>query len=208
MSRKDEEFFTKISYFKILFSKKFKESKALQLIRNKRKIRPFNPFLTCIVEDFDTDYRNPLTLEQLCYKFLHLYIIECMFENSYNVKFISTINVPSIYENLQLPETCIQELLKLYVHCRRHCLLFDLVPNNLKVNRYILKSDSILFCELQKQTDWDKRNNFRIHNITELFHKVLACKNLNFMTENNTHYHAAIQRLKQHCHELTTHRFS
>ena len=91
---------------------------SLKNIPTKFVLDPERP---CSTDRFYKDYRSPLTLRQICLKFLHF---ELAFKRRIGSKIIfNNALSPQVYETLAIPLTLKRDLLRLFRQCHRHCKL-------------------------------------------------------------------------------------
>ena len=134
----------------------------------------YNTYHKCSTEDYMDDYRQPLTLSQLCYKTLHINLCHVQKYNGYS--FVDFSNSPSVIFNLKLPLSMKQELLRLILSCPRHTNLLAIVTNPY-ILRFKIKHDSVLFQRIER--DHNQANLFKHYRFSDILQIISECLMIN-----------------------------
>ena len=191
------------TYFKNLFLHNKTNSKIMKLIFKNRKVKHFNQHLRCSVDDMYTDYRNALSLKNICLLYLHVNLVHCTENIKPDKNLICTIDSATVIVQLNIPQTLINELLNLYIQCPRHVLLYDFINNKVPFNRYALNESSNLFINLQSNPLWNKKFNYALHNLPELVSKIIECRQIDTSRIGNLEYNVLLREVKLSCKEFT-----
>ena len=186
-SPKEEFHFLLIKTRKILTSmKNIDINKTLKNLSKNDSIESFyNENLSCSTEKFITDYRVPLTLQQLCLKFLHQTLALKIKNKKYH-KQLSFIDQPRIIANLPIPLTLKNQLLFLFCSCARHCQLMKFYTEHFRqIKRYIIRPNSELYVRLIKNKEFPNKDLYLVYKIPDLTNKILKLSDFSLIESPN-----------------------
>lgn len=163
----NRHYFNKLSLYN-------KNDNLLKILLEHRSVQRFSPYRICYAEHLMYNSKQPPTLKEQSLLYLHKNLCTVITVNN-DLKFYNYMYTADLINSLTIPRPLKYTLLYLYINCPRHVLLVDRVPNLFITTRYSLIENSPLFNALQTDNNWEKINNFKMHDINDLTSLVEAC---------------------------------
>ena len=140
---------------------------------------------SCSTDKFLKNNRKPMSLLNICLKYLHCKIAHKIFFSEaqlVSVDFRPTLNCLSL---LMIPDNLKRQLIQLYLTCKQHSFLVEpLQHKSWRVKRYSLHPEKNLYQTLNKSPLWKKEFNESIFDLSKLVQLILKTHVFDYSLEN------------------------